>query len=125
MRLCRIIVAALLTVAAAACGGAGSSEPQTPGERLVAAMELIRDGKPTELDAFVVSNDRQGVGMFYGVYSSGWADEGGLAKVEIVSEEINDDSATVSARFHFANGSTEDVTYQLRQENNAWRIILP
>ncbi len=124
MSLCRIIVAALLTVTAA-CGGAGSSEPQTPGERLVAAMELIRDGKPTELENFVVSDDRSGVGMFFGVYSSGWADEGGLVRVEIVSEEINGDSATVSARFHFANGSTEDVTYQLRQENNAWRIILP
>lgn len=121
----RIAVAALLTVTMVACGGTGSSGPQTPGERLVAAMELIRDGKPKELEAFVVSDDQPGVGMFSGVYSSGWAGEGGLDRVAIVSETIDGDSATVAAKFHFANGSTEEVTYQLKQEDDVWKIILP
>ncbi|HUG43764.1 MAG TPA: hypothetical protein VMN76_05935 [Acidobacteriota bacterium] len=121
----RIAAAALLTLTMAACGGAGSSDPQSPGERLVAAMELIRDGKPKELETFVVNDDRPGVGMFSGVYSSGWADEGGLNRVEIVSEEINGDSATVTAKFHFVNGGAEEVTYQLKKEDNVWKIILP
>lgn len=125
MNVRRIAVVALLAVTVTACGGAGSSSPQTPAERLVAAMELIRDGEPNELGAFVVSDDQPGVGMFFGVYASGWAGEDGLSTVEIVSEEINGDSATVAAKFHFANGTAEDVTYQLRREDNAWKIILP
>jgi hypothetical protein len=121
----RIAVATLLAVTMAACGVTGSNGPQAPGERLVAAMELIRDGKPRELEAFVVNDDQPGVGMFFGVYSSGWAAEDGLNRVDIVSEEIDGDSATVAARFHFVNGSTEEVTYQLKKEDNVWKIMLP
>ncbi|MCL4794984.1 MAG: hypothetical protein KJZ84_10480 [Bryobacteraceae bacterium] len=88
-------------------------------------MELIREGKPKDLEAFVVSDDQVGVGMFAGVYSSGWAEEGGLDRIEIVSEAIDGDSATVAAKFHFANHNSETVTYRLRQEDDAWKIVLP
>jgi hypothetical protein len=114
-----------LAVTATACGGAGSSGAETPGERIVAAMELIRDGRPNELAAFVVRDDQDGVAMFSGVYSSGWSGEGGLDRVEVVSESVVGDSATVAAKFHFANGRTEDVTYRLEQEDDAWKIRLP
>ena len=121
----RILSVALVTaVVLAACGG-GSSGPTSPGQTLVAAMELIRDGKPEEFKAMVVADDQMGAGMFSGVYSSGWADEGGLERVEVASEEINGDSATVEAAFHFANGSTENVTYELQQQDGAWKIHLP
>lgn len=115
----------LLVVAVLVCGCAASSTPQTPGERLIAAMELIRDGKPQELEAFVVSEDRTGVAMFSGVYASGWASEGGLDSVEVLSEDINGDYATVAARFHFGNGSTEELTYRLTREDDVWKIVLP
>lgn len=121
----RISVIVLAAMCLAACGGAGSSGAQTPGERLVAAMELIKEGKPKELEAFVVRDDQAGVGMFAGVYSSGWAVEGGLARVEIVSEQIDGDTATVAVKFHFANQTSEAMTYKLRREDDAWRLILP
>lgn len=119
------VLAVVALVCASACGGSESSSAQTPGERLTAAMDLIREGKPKELETFVVRDDQTGVGMFAGVYSSGWAGLGGLNRVEILSEEIDGDRATVAAKFHFANQSTETITYQLRQEENAWKILLP
>lgn len=125
MHFIRISVIVLAAMCLAACGGAGSSGAQTPGERLVAAMELIKEGKPKELEAFVVRDDQAGVGMFAGVYSSGWAGEGGLARVGIVSENIDGDSATVAVKFHFANQTSEAMTYKLRREDDAWRLILP
>lgn len=121
----RILATVLAVVCMAACGGSGSRGAQTPAERLVAAMDLIRDGKPKELEAFVVRDDRTGVGMFAGVYSSGWAEEGGLNRIEIISEEIDGDSATVSARFHFANNKSETVSYKLRREDDDWKVVLP
>jgi hypothetical protein len=125
MNLRRIAPTLLLTVTLLACGRAVSAPPQTPGQRLIAGMELIRDGKPQELEAFVISDDRSGVAMFSGVYASGWAREGGLNSVEVLSEDINGDSATVAARFHFGNGSTDDLTYELTREDDVWKIILP
>jgi hypothetical protein len=121
-----VAVLALFTLLLAACGGEDRpSDAQTPGERLVAAMELIRTGEPNELQAFVVEDDHPGVGMFFGVYSSGWQAQGGLARVEVVSEAIDGDAATVMARFRFGDGSQEDVTYRLRQEDNSWKLVLP
>ncbi len=125
MYLVRIPVIVLAVICLAACSGSGSRAAQTPGERLIAAMDLIRDGKPKELEAFVVRDDRTGVGMFAGVYSSGWADLGGLDRIEIVSEEIDGDSATVAAKFHFANHKSETVTYRLRKEDDDWKVVLP
>jgi hypothetical protein len=63
--------------------------------------------------------------MFFGVYSSGWQSQGGLDRVEVVSEEIEGDAATVIARFRFGDGSQEEVTYRLRQEDDSWMLILP
>jgi hypothetical protein len=125
MKLCGTAPTLLLTATLFACGSAVSSPAQTPGERLVAGMELIRDGKPQDLEALVVSDDRLGVAMFSGVYASGWAHEGGLNRVEVLSEDINGDSATVGARFHFVNGNTDDLTYRLAREDDVWKIILP
>lgn len=125
MYLVRIPVIVLAVICLAACGCSGPRSAQTPSERLIAAMELIREGKPKDLEAFVVRDDQVGVGMFAGVYSSGWAEEGGLDRIEIVSEAIDGDSATVAAKFHFANHNSETVTYRLRQEDDAWKIVLP
>jgi hypothetical protein len=119
------IMLAPLIVVLAACGGSDSGEPQTPGEHLVAAMELIRNGDSNQLRSFVVEDDQPGVAMFFGVYSSGWQDQGGLDRVEVVSEEIDGDAATVLARFHFQDGSEEDVTYRLRRVGDSWKLILP
>lgn len=120
-----VAVLVLFTFSLATCGDARSSDPQTPGERLLAAMELIRTGESNELRTFVVEGDQPGVDMFFGVYSSGWQSQGDLDRVEVVSEEIEGDAATVTARFRFGDGSQEDVTYRLRQEDDSWKLILP
>src|SRR5690606_16479560 len=116
---------ALSSVMLAACGESSSVEPRTPGEHLVAAMESIRDGESNQLRSFVVEDDQSGVAMFFGVYSSGWQDQGGLDRVEVVSEEIEGGTATVLARFHFQDGTEEEVTYRLRQVDDSWKLILP
>ena len=119
-----VSVAALAALVMTACGSV-TSGPDTPGETVVAAMQLIRDGKPEEFKRLVVADDQMDASMFSGVYSSGWSSEGGLEHVEVASEEINGNSATVEAAFHFANGNTEKVTYKLRQEDGVWKIVLP
>lgn len=120
-----VAVLTLVTFSLAACGDARSSDAQTPGERLVAAMELIRTGEPIDLRAFVVEDDHPGVDLFFGVYASGWQSQGGLDRVEVVSEEIDGDAATVMVRFRFGDGSQEEMTYRLRQEDDSWKLILP
>jgi len=120
-----IFMLVLSSLVLATCGDASSSEPETPGEHLLAAMELIRTGESNQLRSFVVEDDQPGVGMFFGVYSSGWRDQGGLDRVEVVSEDIEGDAATVLARFHFQDGSQDDVTYRLRQVDDSWKLILP
>lgn len=97
----------------------------SPGARLVAAMELIRDGNANAVQAMVVDADQSGAAMFFGVYSSGWTAEGGLESVEVLREEIEGDLANVDAEFHFANGVTEEVSYELMQEDGEWKLRLP
>jgi hypothetical protein len=120
-----LVVIALFSLAIASCGDADSSHPRTPGEHLLAAMHLIRTGEPEELRSFVVEADQPGVAMFFGVYSSGWQSQGGLDRVEVVSEEIEGENATVLARFHLGDGSEEEVTYRLRRVDDDWKLILP
>ena len=72
-----------------------------------------------------MEDDQPGVGMFFGVYSSGWQSQGGLDRVEVVSEEVEGDAATVVARFHFGDGSQEELTYRLTREEDSWNLVLP
>lgn len=120
-----LVALALFSLGMSACRDADSSDPQTPGERLVAAMETIRTGEPNNLQSFVVEADQLGVPMFFGVYSNGWQSQGGLDRVEVVSEEIDGDVATVRTRFHLGDGSKEEVSYRLTRTEDVWKLHLP
>lgn len=48
---------------------------------------------------------------------------GGVKKIEVLSEEINGDTARVGIRVHFKNGQTSDnTTTKLRKIGNEWKL---
>lgn len=54
------------------------------------------------------------------------AKQGGLKKVEIVSEEIAEDglSAKVVLKQTYGNGESEDANFDMVKRNGAWKMII-
>ena len=81
-----------------ACDSIGAD---TPGRRVLQAMELIRDGKPKPLEDYVLRKDVPGTGFFYGLLSSALAEKGGVTRFELESEKIDGDRASVRVHWHY------------------------
>lgn len=121
MKLLQIVVALLIVLVVSGCGIAGA---QTPGKRVLEAMELIRDGNPKELEDYVLKKDVPEAGFFYGILSTEFTEKGGVTKIEVESEEIKGESATVKVRWHYKNGGSAHETFPLSREDGKWRIRL-
>lgn len=50
--------------------------------------------------------------------------QGTMTKLEIVSEEVRGEGATVKTRVHFKDGSVEDQTITLVQEDGKWKVTM-
>ena len=121
MKLMHIIVAVTFVLIVSGCG---IGRAQTPGRRVLQAMELIRDGNPKDLEDYVLKKDVPGVAFLYGLFSSAFTKKGGVRKIEVESEKINGDSATVTVRWHYKNGGSDHETFPLTREDGKWRIRL-
>lgn len=122
MKLIQIVVALLLMVLVVS--GCDIAKAQTPGNRVIEAMELIRDGKPKELEDYVLKKDVPGAGFFYELLSPAFTEKGGVTRIEVESEKIDGESATVKVRLHYKNGGSAHETFPLSREDGKWRIRL-
>lgn len=116
-----LILVAVLASILAACDGAVA---QSPGKRVLEAMDLIRAGKPKQLDDYVLREDISGAGFFYGMMSPAFSEKGGVSRIEVESEKIDGESASVKIRWHYKNGSSAHETFPLEREDGKWRINL-
>lgn len=116
----RLVLGCALAMALAAC----APKEVTPGERTVQAMGLIKDGKPNELNAIVLAADVADVGIFYGLLSSVFAEDGGLSRTEVLSESIDGERAKVTVKLHYTNGKSDEETFTLQREDGAWKLDL-
>jgi len=51
-------------------------------------------------------------------------DKGGVKDIEIINEEITGESARVTARVSYGNGSDKSDNTKLIKENGAWKITI-
>lgn len=121
MRAMHIIVTMIFVMIVSGCD---VGRAQTPGKRVLEAMELIRDGKPKELEDYVLKKDVPGAGLFYGLLSPAFTEKGGVTKIEVESEKIDGESASVKVRWHYKNGGSAHETFPLKREDGKWRIRL-
>ena len=121
MRANQIVLMLMTALVLSACSMVTSHQP---GNRVVEAMELIRDGKPKQLNDYILQSDVEGSGMFYGFMSSAFMEKGGVSRFEIESEVINGDSASVKVRWHYKKGGSDHESFPLKREDGKWRINL-
>lgn len=113
----------LLAIFLAACG-------DSPKDVAIEATEAIFKGDSQKYLSYVIITDEaRRMGINEGKVELGIREAkkkadmlGGVKKVEILSEEINDDKALVRIRVHFKNGTSEDSGTRLRKVDNKWKI---
>ena len=95
-----------------------------PGERVLEVMDLIRNEKLIEIEDYILENDTHGAGFFYSMLSPIFSEKGGVTKIELDSEEINGETASVDVRWHYRNGDSDLKTFTLKYEEKKWKINL-
>jgi len=104
--------------------GGCAGKAQTPGERALEAMELIRDGNFKALEDYILKEDIPGTGFFFGLFLSAFSERGGIKKLEVESENIEGDTASVTVHWYYKNGGSAHETLPMRREDGKWRIDL-
>ena len=67
----------------------------------------------------------KGIGALSGGTKGIWdknTRNGTIEKIDILSEEIRGEGATVLIKIHFKDGKTKDSTEQLIKENGDWKL---
>ena len=116
-----IIVTMILVLIVSGCD---FGKAETPGKRVLEAMELIRAGKPKELEDYVLKEDAPGAGLLYGLLSPAFTEQGGITKIEVESQKINGESASIKVRWYYKNGGSAHETFPLKREDGKWQIDL-
>lgn len=116
------LIAPLLFVYAAACSGGGSG-PGAVAEEFATAVSngdgdaMLEHIAPTEREAI-----RPKIGLIASLAAQQTEQRGGLDSVEILSEEIDGETATVRYKVTYGNGSEEEESMDLRQVDGVWYV---
>ncbi len=98
--------------------GCGFGTAKIPGKRALAAMELVRDGKLKQLaDYFPKKYAPASSAFFYGVISLALLENVGETKIEVESEQVDGDSATVNVRWYYKSGGSDHVVIDMAKED--------
>lgn len=116
------LLAPLLLVFAAACSGAGSG----PGATVEAFQTAIAEGNQDAVIEHIEPDAREmfrpKMGMIVSLAAQEAERRGGFSGIEILSEEIEGDSATVRYQSNFGDGSSEEDEATLKQVDGVWYI---
>ncbi len=128
-RMLRTLSILTLVVAASASARAVQS---TPGEVMKAFASAANDGQYSAAEklvssgamAWIKSPAGEAAGGFKGICDQ-WTKKGTIKSFEIVKEEVVGDSATVTARIVYKDGSVldPDVTRLVKQDGG-WKIAI-
>ena len=100
------------------CGGGNS-----PSAVVKATFSAANAGKYSEAEKHLAAPMLQTIqGMGSKNMWDGITKNGTLASIEILREEQRGEGASVSSRFHYKDGSTDDQTWSLKKDNGKWVI---
>jgi hypothetical protein len=120
-----IIASGLVLVFGYGCGVLQES----PSSVVKEFFALANEGKYTDAEKLLSTEFKGALNGVIGQMTGGIkglcddvTKNGTLTRVEVVSEEVRGEGATVIAKLHFKDGSTKEDKTALRKENGKWRI---
>jgi hypothetical protein len=121
----KFLLLALLVFALSGCGG-GSTKGLTPSKTIETFYSLANEGKYSELEKYFSAtnlNIIKSLGSVQSVCDS-MTKNCTVEKIEIVSEKIVGEGATVDVKVNFNNEimPTTNKTLKLIKENGVWKI---
>lgn len=131
MRIPGFAVLALLLLCALAAACSSSSAPEGPSETVQEFYALLNDGKfdaarrlyNTEAQAVLGDPDIVSDAAF-----ATWAEmetkKGRIERVKFVSQETDEDRATVECELHYSDGTSRPRSMSLTLEDGGWRLGL-
>jgi hypothetical protein len=130
----QIIRGALFTVGALliSCGGIPTPFQKSPGGVLKAFLLAANEGKYSEAEQMLSEDAKRAYrvevllaeGGFKGIIDKA-TKNGTIISVDIKSEKIRGEGATVAARVSYKDGSSEeDDNYPLIKENGSWKVTV-
>ncbi|WP_420629138.1 DUF4878 domain-containing protein [Candidatus Leptofilum sp.] len=98
-----------------------------PGKVVERFFQAIEAGEITEAIGYLSSGAVQSLGedKWRALLSQGTADieaDGGLDKIDIISEEVTGETAEVEVEFTYGNGNQDSDTVDLIEEDGDWKI---
>jgi hypothetical protein len=125
-RSARAIVAVFAFWLVSSCGGAGSLNPfqDSPSAALKKLYMVCKAGEYSKVDELLSSDLRKaelGVGTKY--FCDDVTRNGTITSIDVKSENIRGEGATVVFDIHFKNGALQsNGDGQLVKENGAWKV---
>jgi hypothetical protein len=119
----RLMVSAVLLLAVglvlSGCGGGG------PTGTVKAWFNAMNAGKYSEAVEYLGSGLAE-LGKIDGgkSMSDDFTNSGTMTKLEVISEEVRGEGATVKVRVHFKDGGVEDQTISLVKQDGDWKITM-
>jgi len=124
MKLLFKLLAPLLFAFAVACSGGGSG----PGSVVQEFTTAISEGDSDAMLEHIAPSDRETLRPKLGLIASLAAQQteqrGGLDSVEILSEEVDGDTATVTYKTHYGDGTEEEDSATLTQVDGVWYMAI-
>ena len=112
-----LVVIGLFAVLAAGCGS------NTPSGTVTKFFKAIDDGDYSKAKSYLTSSAlEEFTPSLFDIVVEMMEGEEGLKQINIIEEEIRDDSAEVHFEIEFRNGSTDDATAYLIKENGNWKF---
>lgn len=121
----KLVLVALLIFALSGCGDGSTAKELTPGKTIEIFYSLANEGKYSELEKYVSEANMSiinNMGSLQSVCDS-MTDNGTVEKVEIVSEKIVGEGATVDIKVIFKDVQIPIYKkLKLIKENGMWKI---
>ena len=98
---------------------------QSPGERFIEALEIIRDGKPKEmLNDYMHKQDSDAASDFYDALSEDMPKRGPITSFEVEHENFENDVVYVKIRWCVKEQCGVSIEAAMRFEGGKWRLSL-
>ncbi|MGW1564783.1 hypothetical protein ACWCQ1_51565 [Streptomyces sp. NPDC002144] len=111
-----------------ACGKESSkkeNESESPSDSLTSLFEHASNNEYSNMEQYISTNilnamESNGYGM--NAYAADITDNGSIESIEVLSEEIKGEGATIKYKEIYTDGSEKDNIVSLTKEDKNWKV---
>lgn len=119
MKKLKVLACVLILALLCACSLGKASSPSS---RVLESMDAVKEGKLEDFRAFALTTDAASVNQMYELLSKTFLMNGGVKTIDVESETIEGDKATVKIWWRWKNGQSVADHIRLRKQDGIWML---